>query len=107
MTSILIVFSYSGINITGLGFGIPNYRITDDKIKLIGWTSENIPYNSSILIYNDFQIRYSVRSMTKCYGYYIDSIFNDEYNQTELIWQIDYLKKMKIEYALISQNFIS
>ncbi|NVM35973.1 MAG: hypothetical protein HWN81_10275 [Candidatus Lokiarchaeota archaeon] len=107
LTSFLIVSSYSGIIITGLSFGIPNYRITDDKIEVIGWVSENIPYNSSILIYNDFHIRYSVRSMTKCYGYYINSIFNNEYNQTELIWQINYLKKNKIKYALISHDFIS
>ena len=107
LTSILIVFSYSGIIITGLGFAIPNYRITDDKIEVIGRASENIPYNTSILIYKDFQLRYGIRSMTKGYGYFIESIFKDEYNQTKLIWQIDFLKKEKIEYALISQNYIS
>ena len=107
MTSILIVFSYSGIIITGLGFAIPNYRITDDKIEVIGWVSENIPYNTSILIYKDFQLRYGVRSMTKGYGYFIESIFKDEYNQTELIWQIDHLKINRIKYAIISQNYIT
>ncbi|MEE9379292.1 MAG: hypothetical protein V3V33_14810 [Candidatus Lokiarchaeia archaeon] len=107
LTSILIVFSYSGIIITGLGFAIPNYRITDDKIEVIGWASENIPYNTSILIYKDFQLRYGIRSMTKGYGYFIESIFKDEYNQTELIWQIDHLKINRIKYALISQNYIT
>jgi hypothetical protein len=103
----LITFSYSGIAITGLGFGIPNYRITDDKVKMVGWISENIPYNSRVLIYNDFQITYCFKSMTYCKGYFIEYIFKEEYNQTQLIQKLGYLKFRNIKYALISQGYLS
>lgn len=90
-------------------FNKNNYiLINDDEVQIIGWASENIPYNSNIIIENNKRLTNGLKTMTFCRVYYINEIFKKEkYNQTEFDEKIEFLKFNGYQYILVSQNFIT
>jgi len=103
----LFFSSFSGIVITGFVYGNSNFRYTDTQIETLGWISENIPIHSGIVVGDNFFMGVGTDSITFVRQYFFYDIFEVEYNETKCIEQIGYLKNKTIQYAVISQFFIS
>jgi len=106
--SVLILLSFSSLVVSGIDAGNKNDNIRDDEVEIVSWMSENLPIDSKILLYDkDYIIRLGIMS-TFSYGiFYIEDIFKSDYNYTELINEIDYLKENDIEYLIISEDYLS
>jgi hypothetical protein len=103
----LVLFSFSGIIITGIFNSSTKFRYSNNAIHSLNWISENIPIYSSIIVGDNFFVGVGTDSITFVQQYFFYEIFEREYNETQCIQQIEYLKKENITYALISQFFIS
>lgn len=107
IVSTLILFSSSGILITGFVYGDSNFRFTNTQIETLGWISENIPIYSGVIVGDNFFMGVGTDSITFVRQYFFYEIFKGEYNGTKCIDQIGVLKNNTIQYAIISQFFIS
>ncbi|MFW9972880.1 MAG: hypothetical protein ACFFDF_22025, partial [Candidatus Odinarchaeota archaeon] len=104
---ILIVFSFSGIIYTGVLNSDAKFRYTDTQVETLNWISENIPIYSGVVVGDNFFMGVGTDSITFVRQYFFYDIFEEEFNQTKCIEQIEYLKNNTIQYAVISQFFIS
>jgi len=104
---ILIVFSFSGVMITGYRDGNADFRYTDSQVETLGWISENIPMRTGILVGDNFFMGVGTKTITYVRQYFFYDIFEAEFNETKCIEQIGFLKNNSIQYAVISQFFIS
>ena len=98
--SIITILSYSGIVSTAMTYGIQHFRITDEKVEMIGYISENLPYDSNLLAYQDFHIRYGMK-MTYTNYIYFETL---PQNPTSMINE---LKERDLQYALVSWEYLS
>jgi len=103
----IVSFSFSGIVFTGILYGNANFRYSDDQIDTLSWISENIPIHSGIVVGDNFFMGVGTDSITFVRQYFFYNIFEADFNQTKCIEQIGYLKNKTIQYAVISQFFIS
>ncbi len=104
---ILIFFSFSGIILTGVLYGNANFRYTKTQIKTLDWISDNIPFDSGVLVGDNFFMGVGADSITYVRHYFFYDIFEIDLNETKCIEQIEYLKNETIQYVIISQFFIS
>ena len=106
--TILIYLSFSNLVISGIDAGNKNENISDEEVQIISWMSENFPIDTKILLYDyDYVIRLGIMSSFSYGIAYIDKIFKSDYNYTELINEIDYLKENDIKYLLVSEDYLS
>ncbi|MFX1259217.1 MAG: hypothetical protein ACFFAN_15290 [Promethearchaeota archaeon] len=103
----LFFSSFSGIVITGFVYGNPNFRFTNTQIETLSWISENIPIHSGVVVGDNFFMGVGTDSITFVRQYFFYDIFEANFNQTKCIEQIGFLKNETIQYAVISQFFIS
>ncbi|MFX1350563.1 MAG: hypothetical protein ACFE92_17970, partial [Promethearchaeota archaeon] len=103
----LIMFSFSGIIFSGILYGNANFRYSKPAITTLNWITENIPIRSGVLVGDNFFMGVGVSSITFVRQYFFYDIFEEDFNETQCIEQIEYLKNNTIQYALISQFFIS
>ena len=99
--------SYTNFIITTIDFGKTENNIKSDDVKTVIWISNNIPDNSYFLMENHYIIRLGIESMINGESFFIHHIFKSDYNETELIEEIDELKDNDIEYLLITEDFLS
>ncbi len=104
---LLIIFSFSGIIYTGVLNSDANFRYTDNQIDTLDWISENIPIHSGVVVGDNFFMGVGTESIAFVRQYFFYDIFEEAFNQTKCIEQIEYLKNETIQYAVISQFFIS
>ena len=104
--SLLIFLSYSSLISSGLYFGNSNYKPKKEEIEVIEWMSEELPQDSKILIEYNYYIRLGIFTMTYATEYYINKIFKSDFTQAEFNEEINYLKDEKIQYLLISEEFL-
>ena len=105
--SLFISMSYTNFIITAIDFGKTENNIKSDDVKTVIWISNNIPDNSYFLMENHYIIRLGIESMINGESFFIHHIFKSDYNETELIEEIDELKDNEIEYLLITEDFLS
>ncbi|MFX1328202.1 MAG: hypothetical protein ACFE91_08665 [Promethearchaeota archaeon] len=103
----IILFSFSGVIISGLINGSTRFRYSKSAITTLNWISENIPVRSGVLVGDNFFMGVGTDSITFVRQYFFYDIFEEEFNETQCIQQIEYLKSERIQYVLISQFFIS
>lgn len=104
--SLLIFLTYSNLIIAGIWSGNINNRPENEKIKLLGWMSENIPPESNFLIEDDYIIRVGIFSMVNGRYFFFDKIFDSDKNVTENMEEIEYLIDEEIEYMLVHEDFL-
>ncbi|MFX0025461.1 MAG: hypothetical protein ACFE8M_03540 [Candidatus Hermodarchaeota archaeon] len=104
---ILFFSSFSGIIITGFDYGNPNFRYTETQIETLDWISKNIPIHSGIIVGDNFFMGVGTDSITFIRQYFFYEIFKADFNETKCVQQIGFLKNATIQYAVISQFFIS
>ncbi len=105
--SLLIVLSTSNLIFAGINIGSFNSKPSDEEIDMLSWMSENLPIDSKILIEENYIIRLGIITIVNGYYYIIDDIFESNYNQTENIQELEDLKDIKIEYLLVSKDFLN
>ena len=107
--SLLIYLSFTSTIVVGLETAKKNDNIRNDQVKMIGWMSENIPLNSKILLYDDDDnvIELGIMTTFSYNIYYLNDIFESDYNYTELIDEVDYLKDKDIEYLIVTEDYLS
>ncbi len=103
----ILYLSFSGIIITGVIYGNKNFRYSNNQIKTLEWVSENIPIHKGVVVGDNFFMGVGVDSITFVRQYFFYDIFEEDFNETQCIEQIEYLKNETIQYAVISQFFIS
>ncbi len=103
----IICFSFSGVIITGVIYGNSNFRYTDNQITTLEWVSENVPIHSGVLVGDNFFMGVGIKTITFVNQYFMYDIFEVDFNETQCIQQIEYLKNETIQYAVLSQFFIS
>lgn len=94
---ILFFSSFSGIVYTGFVYGNANFRYTDNQIETLKWISENIPIHSGIVVSDNFFMGVGVDSITFVKQHFFYDIFKVEFNETQCIQQIEYLKNETIQ----------
>jgi hypothetical protein len=105
---IIILFSYSGLVQFSTYVADRNYKMTKDEIKTIGWISENIPYNSNILIQDEkWSIMQGIRTISRCRYYEIDAFFNKNQNDSTYIEKIEILASKNILYAVFYETYLN
>ncbi|MFX1363460.1 MAG: hypothetical protein ACFFCE_10600 [Promethearchaeota archaeon] len=102
-----ILFSFSGIVISGIINGSTRFRYSKSAITTLNWISENIPIHSGVLVGDNFFMGVGTDSITFVRQYFFYDIFEEDFNETQCIEKIEYLKSERIQYLLISQFFIS
>lgn len=106
--ALLIYVLFSSVAVSGMEVGDGNERVSDEEVEVISWMAENLPVNSKVLLYdNDYIIYMGIRATFSYRIKYIDDIFKSDYNYTELINEIEYLKENNIEYLIITEDYLS
>ncbi|MFW9829024.1 MAG: hypothetical protein ACFFEY_15710 [Candidatus Thorarchaeota archaeon] len=104
---VIIVFSFSGIFLSGFVYGDPKFRYTNNQIETLNWISENVPIYSGIVVGDNFFMGVGTDSITFIDQYFLYDIFKPEFNETQCREQIGFLKNNTVQYAVISQFFIT
>ncbi len=103
----LIFLVLSGLITSGMWYGSDKYRVRNNKIRIIGYVSENIPHKSKILTEDDPHIMQGLYSMTSCRPFKISEHIKEEYNEIQLNDRIQSFKNHEIKYLIVSEDLLS
>lgn len=100
---ILIIFSLSS-PITQLQYWDNYSSVSDDHAQIIGWTYENVPKDSKILIYpSDYHLTRLENDLFLYKTYYLNELIISMNNISELI---EYLDSEAINYFIIDKIYV-
>lgn len=99
----LILFSYSGLAARTIPYG--TYRLSDEELEIIQWSSQNLPINSNVLIIDYFFLRLDIKLSNRISVFSFEDIFSESYNETEYDKKIDDLKYLNVQFAIIYKNY--
>ena len=94
--SLITIVTYSGLISTGMSYASPYGNYSDNTIKMVGWISENLPYGSNLLIYNNWEVKDTIRTMTYCNCTFFEDIFNENSDPIQMEETFEIFKKKKI-----------
>ncbi|TFG24477.1 MAG: hypothetical protein EU529_04250 [Promethearchaeota archaeon] len=104
VVSLLIITSYSNVLIGGAIQGNIDEKLTEAEANVLGWVTENLNYDSRILIENDYEIHCIISSFFERDSCYFLPNYGGKtglfYINNPYLEQLDEIKRRNVEYAI-------
>ncbi|MHA1294346.1 MAG: hypothetical protein ACTSQJ_17010, partial [Promethearchaeota archaeon] len=101
---ILIFLLFSNALIAGIYWGSGKKRFKNYEVQIIGWSIDNIPENSKILVDDYITLKTHLRDINKWEIYSIDDVFDENNNESQNLEQIKYIREKNIQYAILYKH---